>query len=139
VSSRLLVISMRVVLFFYALVIVVLSLLPGPDLPNVQLSDKAEHAIAYAGLSTLLVAGINLRRVSARSLALALVIANVFGIGLEFIQPLTGRTRDVFDMMANFTGSVMGLGIGACFVVVLGMFFPNLKTIRPVRVESPIH
>lgn len=126
---RWLVISMRIVLVLYLLVIVVLSLIPSPELPNVKLSDKLEHAIAYAGLATLLVAGVNLRRVSARSLVLAFVIANLFGIGLELIQPMTGRTRDVNDMIANFIGSLIGLGFGTMFVITLGLLFPNLKSI----------
>lgn len=127
---------MRIVLALYTLLIIVLSLIPGPDLPDVHLSDKASHLLAYAGLSALLVAAINLRRVSAQSLVLALLMANVLGIGLELIQPISGRSRDVYDMLANFAGSLIGLGIGSAVVLMLGVLFPTLS--RQIIERNPI-
>lgn len=87
--------------------VVVASLLPAPDLPDLHVSDKAEHFAAYA----LLAAGavqLYARRLSwfAACIALALL-----GIGLEFAQGAftTTRQMDAADALANSLGVLAGL------------------------------
>jgi hypothetical protein len=87
--------------------VVVASLLPGPDLPNLHVSDKAEHFTAYA----LLAAGavqLYARRLSWLAVCIALAL---LGIGLEFAQGALTTTRqmDAADALANSLGVLAGL------------------------------
>lgn len=87
--------------------VVVASLLPAPDLPNLHVSDKSEHFTAYA----LLAAGavqLFARRLSWLSVCIALAL---LGIGLEFAQGAltTTRTMDAADALANSLGVLAGL------------------------------
>lgn len=89
-----------------ALAALVLFLCLSPDLghlPLVPRADKVQHLLAYAALigPTALLSPRDLPRTA---LALA-----VFGAGIEFLQPLVGRTQDVMDFAMN----VLGLGLGA--------------------------
>ena len=63
--------------------VVVASMLPAPDLPDLHVSDKSEHFTAYA----------------------------LLGIGLEFAQGAltTTRTMDAADALANSLGVLAGL------------------------------
>jgi VanZ family protein len=87
--------------------VVVASLLPGPDLPNLHVSDKFEHFTAYA----LLAAGavqVYARRLSWLSVCIALAL---LGIGMEFAQGALTTTRqmDAADALANTLGVLAGL------------------------------
>jgi len=87
--------------------VVVASLLPAPDLPNLHVSDKAEHFTAYA----LLAAGavqLYARRLSWFAVCIALAL---LGIGLEFAQGALTSTRqmDAADALANSLGVLAGL------------------------------
>ena len=88
-------------------VVVVASLVPARDLPDLQVSDKAEHLAAYA----LLAAGaVKLFR-RRLSLAEACVLLVLMGIGLEYLQASMrlGRTLDRADALANTLGVLAGL------------------------------
>ena len=87
--------------------VVVASLLPAPDLPDLHVSDKAEHCAAYA----LLAAGavqLYARRLSWFAVCIALAM---LGIDLEVAQGAltTTRTMDSADAMANSLGVLAGL------------------------------
>jgi VanZ family protein len=86
----------------------VLSILPGEDLPDVHLSDKIEHAIAYAALSACLCFWLGLRR-----LLTGILIAVGYGAMLEIAQALagTGRTPSLLDGGANLVGACLGAGL----------------------------
>tara|TARA_R110001606_G_scaffold362905_1_gene516775 strand:- start:32 stop:412 length:381 start_codon:yes stop_codon:yes gene_type:complete len=90
-----------------ALAIAVLSLVPGQDLPDVNLSDKAEHAIAYMVLAGLICFWLGRERIMRGT-----IVAVGYGAVLEFAQALagTGRTPSVLDAGANLLGAC----IGAC-------------------------
>ena len=89
-----------------ATVITITSLLPARDLPALGISDKVEHAVAYALL------GFWFASVMARRdfvyLALALL---AFGGGIEIAQGLMGlgREADLLDLAADGVGIVVGL------------------------------
>src|SRR5690606_36650766 len=88
-------------------VVVVFSLLPGPDLPDAPGSDKLHHFIAYfslAGSAVQLFA----RRPALLGAGIGLVL---LGIGLAHAQgALTGtRVADRWDALANTLGVVAGL------------------------------
>jgi VanZ family protein len=86
------------------LTVIGLSLLPGRDLPQVGLSDKLEHVIAYAGMA--LTGGLAFPRGSA-VLRLAILLP-LLGIALEFCQLLVpGRSAEVADAVADTIGVLL--------------------------------
>lgn len=88
-------------------VVVVGSLVPAHDLPNLQVSDKFEHFAAYALLSASAVQLFG-RRLSWGFVCVILVL---MGIGLEYLQARMGlgRMLDQQDALANTIGVLIGL------------------------------
>jgi VanZ family protein len=86
------------------LTVIVLSLLPGRDLPQVGLSDKLEHVIAYAGMA--LTGCLAFPRLS--GFLWLLVLLPALGIALEFCQMLVpGRSAEVADAVADAIGVLL--------------------------------
>jgi VanZ family protein len=85
-----------------------LSKLPVPALTNF-VSDKLEHALAYAGLGLVLyraLAGGLRRRPTAHAAVLAVAIAAAYGASDEFHQHFVPhRTMDIYDWLADTTGA----------------------------------
>ncbi|MEO5628202.1 MAG: VanZ family protein [Thermomonas sp.] len=88
-------------------VVVVASLVPTSNLPNLQVSDKFEHFVAYAALSAGAVQ-LFVRRLSWGFVCVVLVL---MGIGLEYLQAQMGlgRMLDRNDALANTIGVLIGL------------------------------
>ncbi len=83
------------------LLVVVLSLMPGPALLPATQGDKFMHIFAYAVLMSWFV---NLYAAMSRRARIAAGLI-ALGIALEFIQRWTGyRTFDMADMAANAAG-----------------------------------
>jgi VanZ family protein len=86
-----------------------LSIAPLPE----EVSDKTGHFVAYAGLALLCVRALGGGlpcRVVLRVAALALVIAAGYGIFDEVHQWFVpGRSADVYDWFADFTGACIGI------------------------------
>lgn len=82
--------------------VIYLSLTPHPPvLLSFNNADKLEHACAYAGLSFWFC------QLHARFRTMLAIIG--LGIGMEYMQRWTGyRTFDVFDMLADAAGVVLG-------------------------------
>ena len=93
-----------------ALFITVMSLLPANNLPSLGVSDKIEHAAAYALLAFWFASVMG--RWDYLYLFLALL---AFGGGIEIAQGLLGlgREADLLDLAADAAGSVVGLGLAA--------------------------
>lgn len=94
---------------FGVTVLVVVCLLPSPDLPNLHVSDKIEHALAYA-----LLAGSAVQLFQRwRALLLVALGLLVLGIGIEFAQALftTTRAMEAADVVADSIGIVVGLSV----------------------------
>jgi len=85
---------------------VILSLAPGPALPNVSMNDKVAHATIYAVLA-LWFAGLYPR---SRYVWIALCLF-ALGVFIEFVQGAMalGRQRDYLDVIANSAGICVGL------------------------------
>jgi VanZ family protein len=85
--------------------IVWLSVTPSPPKVDFPESDKAGHFIAYGSLMfwfAMLYAKRNVRLAYAAGFV-------AMGIGLEFVQSTLGyRTYEVFDMVANTIGVLLG-------------------------------
>lgn len=90
-------------------VIAYLTLSPSQPSPPGLLSDKAYHAIAFAGLvfpSALLYA---------RSLIWVVPAALLFGGAIEIIQPYVGRAAELADFVADAVG--VGFGVVAGLIL----------------------
>ena len=87
--------------------VLVASLLPTSALPEVRLSDKIEHFVAYAVLAVL-----GGKAFPARPWLLATALA-ANGVGVEFLQHAMalGRQGEVLDTLANTLGIAAGLGL----------------------------
>ena len=87
--------------------VVVASLIPAHDLPDLQVSDKLEHFAAYAVLSAGAVQ-LYVRRLSWGFVCVLLVL---MGIGIEYLQAQMGlgRMLDRNDALANTIGVLIGL------------------------------
>lgn len=108
--------------------VVVLSLLPVRELPNVQVSDKIEHAAAYLLLSLWFGGVFRVRAFLGLGMALL-----ALGGGIELAQAGMGlgRQGDWRDMLANAVGVVAGLFLAA---VPLGRWAQWLEQrVRPLR------
>ncbi len=88
--------------------LVVLSLMPGPPMPDFEDSDKVGHFLAYFVLAAGAVQ-LFARWSSLLGAGIALVL---LGIGLEYAQgALTDyRVLDARDALANTLGVIAGLG-----------------------------
>ena len=88
------------------LALVVVCLVPVAELPRVPVSDKLEHALAFALLASsavqLFVRGRPLAMVAAGLLAL--------GVGIEFAQALFTSTRAM--ELADVVADAIGIGAG---------------------------
>ena len=116
-----------------------LSLQHGIEAPfDFRNVDKIEHFIAYTGFSfslTLLELGFSKRffcGAKFKSLVscgvLPVVIALFYGVFIEFVQPHFGRSFDVLDMVADFTGALFGALLCLLCVVFMCKILLNVET-----------
>jgi VanZ family protein len=103
-------------LFFWPAVAVVVwgELTPHPPAMAALMWDKAEHFIAYFGLTLLASLAWGLRR------SLTLVLAGIIALGgaLEIIQSFVGRDAEWGDFFANSLGAMTGLGVAVVYLLV---------------------
>lgn len=103
--------------FSWGVFVLVMSLLPSRDLPNalIEVSDQLLHASIYVAWTMLACWGyVQVNSGMKRSAYLTvLVCALVFGLGVEFAQKYLTDYRhfEWADMLANTTGSLLGLTI----------------------------
>jgi len=99
----------------YALFLLVVSLLPGRNLPSVPdwfslfSPDKVAHFGAYGVFALLLSVTLAGGRTK-RTVLFAIFIAAGYGILIEVLQGIsgTGRNFDPVDMVANLLGAILG-------------------------------
>jgi VanZ family protein len=118
----------RVAALLYTIAICVMSLMPPGDVPLERINDKYRHALAYGLFAVLL--GCSFLNLRWRTVPMAFVVATLFGVGMEFVQPFFGRTRDVMDAVANATGAAVGC------VILIGLASVYLKLRREERIRS---
>lgn len=97
-------------LFICSLVAVaILSLLPPNAEPSVSfLSDKLQHASAYAWLALIGAIAYSSRRAN---MALVVMLP-IFGAAIELAQYFVpGRTPELADAIANLIGALLGLAL----------------------------
>jgi len=91
-----------------AALIIYLSLIPAREVPGPPVSDKLKHFMAYAALAvpmTLAAGAARWRSV--------VIVAALFGIGLEFAQAAVTADREGsgLDALANLMGALFGAGL----------------------------
>lgn len=89
-------------------VLLYLTLAPSEDLPEVNIWDKAEHAIAW-----LVLAGLGLLLFPKRVATIALFSLGI-GVLVEILQasPMIARDADVRDVLADSVGIAAALAVG---------------------------
>ena len=98
----------------YLVVIVLLSLLPSSNLPNIPYfsgEDKWIHFCMYAGLGFLTCWSLDTRGRRMPPLYVLLIGVFLWGVLMEILQRLmsNGRSMELLDMLANLAGAVAGL------------------------------
>ena len=92
-----------------ALVILVFSLIPETPKELIHLSDKTNHIIAYFLLSLSFFFALKSKAINMVFLSIIAILAcTLYGGIIEFIQSFTGRTPEMLDILADFTGSASG-------------------------------
>jgi VanZ family protein len=101
----------------WSLTVVVLTLIPGEQIPNVPIFgiDKLVHVFIFGLMMTLTAAGLyksSLYTSIKKPILIAVVYSLGFGIIIEFIQPfIPGRSFSLFDILANVMGVALGYGV----------------------------
>lgn len=97
-------------LALYWAVLITLTSLPGRDLPNIKVSDKIEHIIAFCGLAILLKMTLMVQNkfenFKKNSSLFTLIIIGIYA-GLDELHQLfiPGRSCDILDWLADMTGA----------------------------------
>jgi VanZ family protein len=102
-------------LFWPSVAVVVWGeLTPHPPGAVALLWDKAEHFLAYFGLTLFASLAWGLRR------SLVLVFAAMVALGgaLEIIQSFVGRDAEWGDFFANDLGALAGLGVAIVYLLI---------------------
>jgi VanZ family protein len=98
----------------YLIIIVLLSLLPSSDLPDVPLfsgEDKWIHFCMYLGLGFVTCWSLDSKGKTMPPLYLLLLGVFMWGVLMEVLQQLmaNGRGLEYTDMLANLAGAIAGL------------------------------
>ncbi len=110
----------------YAIAVIVLSLMPGKDVPLESVSDKYRHAAAYAVLAVLV--SVSFLGPRWRPTLLAFLGVAAFGFAIETIQPSFDRTFDLYDELANSIGAAIGCGSLLLLRALTASRTPRLRT-----------
>lgn len=121
-----LIILARSATLLYALAVVVLSLIPGKDVPMNAVSDKFKHAAAYGVFAVLV--NVSFFRPRWWPTLLTFFVVTTIGLSIEFIQPYFHRSREALDALANAIGAALGCGLLGLIRIVA----------RPKSVDAPV-
>jgi VanZ family protein len=93
----------RIGFYLACLLVGGLSLAPSAALPEISVSDKVEHVLAYAALALLGVA------TAQRAPAFTILGLVLFGIAIELLQTFSpGRSPEIGDALADSIGVCLG-------------------------------
>ena len=98
----------------YLVIIVLLSLLPTSDLPDIPMfsgEDKWIHFSMYLGLGFVTSWSLDRQGKTMPPLYVLLAVLFMWGVLMEVLQRLmsNGRGMEILDMLANLAGAVAGL------------------------------
>ena len=86
-----------------------------PNLQGILAWDKADHFIAYFGLSAMATMVLGLRP----RLVPAILGVILLSGALEILQAFTGRDAELLDFVANSLGALTGTAAGVAFLFLL--------------------
>ena len=96
----------------WAVLVFILSTMPGIQLPETIFTpDKLGHLAVYSIFNWLAIRGLAKRgSYSTKTAILATMIVASYGVAMEFVQGafFPNRFFEVWDMVANFIGAVVG-------------------------------
>ena len=104
----------KIITGFFVVAILVGTLFPVSQLPEVDSGDKAAHLIAFALLALPLNLAGHPRWLSVNT---GFVL---FGGVIEFIQPFVGRHGEWLDLGADMTGVLVGLVLARGLHLLIG-------------------
>lgn len=114
----------------WGVILAVLMLLPQDAFPDSKLFsyDKLAHISVFAIFSLLVLIGFQLKSKNKEDITKhrgrSLTICLVYGLILEILQRFVpGRMSDIYDLLANFTGALLG-------VIVFNIFIKNKLAIH---------
>ena len=94
--------------------ILLLTLLPGddlPEMPSFPFADKVGHLMMFGGLAATLLYDLSrpLRRVTWKNFLLAAAVSSLFGGCIELLQASinTGRSPEIADFAADVAGAIV--------------------------------
>lgn len=97
-----------------AVIIAVLTLTEIDASAVVPSSDKHQHILAFAALAFPIAA------LQPRWLIAAVPLFAIFGGAIEILQPYVGRSRDLFDWIADLIGIGSGAALGLLCASLMG-------------------
>jgi glycopeptide antibiotics resistance protein len=104
----------------WAAVILLTTLLPSAAMPPVSIwdffsFDSFAHAAMFAVLTFLMIVGLKKQfsfpKLKHFSFRIAFTLSFLFGVGIEFMQHylIAGRMGDIFDVLSNTIGCLLGI------------------------------
>ncbi|MGB2630069.1 MAG: VanZ family protein [Candidatus Omnitrophota bacterium] len=102
----------------WALLILVLSIMPGEIIPDVEVahSDKIAHFLIYTVLAVLMVRGYyywSSNNIAPKIILFMLILGGGYGILMELVQRyVPGREPSLLDAASNLGGVFAGLILG---------------------------
>jgi VanZ family protein len=109
----------RRVAVVWALALAVVMLLPSDSVPQAPGGDKLHHLVSFAVLGCVVALACPHR------LIVAIGFAAIYGAVLEFLQPLTGRNAELGDVIADVSGTVLGVGLALLLIRAAGPVTPG--------------
>lgn len=111
-------------LILYWLLILTLTSLPGTDLPNVHVSDKIEHLLAFGGLGFLLNLSLRIQNkftIVKKFPALSTVIIVSLYAALDELHQIyiPDRSCDILDWTADTVGVIIGVLLMSILIFVV--------------------
>ena len=104
--------TVLIVTILYWMLILVMTHMPHPPHIGPALNDKQQHMIGYSILASLMYLSLWATRPRLRwtwLYASAIVLA--YGALDEWTQPLTGRTCDIYDWLADLVGVAVAISV----------------------------
>jgi len=100
----------------WAIVLFIISVIPNDNLPKTSIPhiDLLVHFCSYFLLCCLMIVGVKKEHIhiSYSKLIVCILISVVYGMILEFIQPIVSdRASEFSDFLANFIGASFGAGL----------------------------
>jgi len=117
-------------LFFYWLLILTLTSLPGAYMPDVKINDKIEHFLAFGGLGFLLHLSLRIQDkvsiVKKIPWLFTILIVACYAAFDELHQLfIPGRMCDINDWIADMIGTCIGVAIMAFMIFIFDKKRPD--------------